>query len=230
MAQHCCLPLLLLLILSSALFPPGNGEKYCVYNSIDANGNNSCLYSPQCGGNIIEILNLTTVIAKHQEVDVYFCSMEYSIDAENVMRFVSKFNITITGTAVKSWLNCQNVAAGLYFENVNELEIKNLVLNQCSFKINRTEKISLSFLASVYIIESANIRITEVIIQDSSGIGIAMIDNTGCVSITYTQLINNHAPECLNPGGGIYIESSNSSNSLKNAHSQITVQVLIQKM
>ena len=108
----------------------------------------------------------------------------------------------------------QSTNAGLKFECISNLILSQIQFRKCGCLSQSTSRINLTsmgvFRVAVYIINTTNATFEFINIIDSSGIGLALFDVDGYVSISDSNFIGNSVPEeerlIHNGGGGLYIE------------------------
>ena len=104
--------------------------------------------------------------------------------------------------------------AGLEFVGVSDLQITGIKFENCGYTFNSTtkgisEEMAL-FRSAVYILNSTNIILESVAFVNNRGVGLALFDVNGSVSIGESNFSGNAVPESehniYNGGGGLYIE------------------------
>ena len=104
--------------------------------------------------------------------------------------------------------------AGLGFVNITNLKLVALTFEQCgalhrSTTLNTTQNSTLDFKSSICILNSSNITIVNVVIEQSSGNALTLFDTIGIVTINSSHFLWNPVSESdkeFLPGGGVYIE------------------------
>ena len=217
MAGQSFLPLFLMLTLHSAL-PFSYGETtLCVLSSGDSNTESEdvCGTSVHCSkDDTIELEDINAISERSMEINVHLCSAEYNSSDVPVLLFANLLSVTITGSG--SRLICQNEESGLRFKNVTRIAIRDIVLNQCGFLVSEIVKEIQSngrLTVGVYIVNSANISISNVTVQGSPGIGLLLWNNSDYIDITHSRFNDNCAPNFTNPGGGVVIGATPSQSS-----------------
>ena len=109
-----------------------------------------------------------------------------------------------------------NSGAGFRFDRVRDLKLVGLNFERCgalhdSTTLNtQTQNSTLKFNSSIYILNSSNVTIENVSIEQSSGIALTFFDTTGTVNVTSSNFIWNLVPESEKKtfpgGGGVYVE------------------------
>lgn len=198
MGKQQLLSLFTLIVLSAALQSTA-GYKYCVVNSTEIANKSTC--AVHCNlSNVITLANISEVSLMWKDVQFYFCSMNYDIAYKNFTRFDNQSRVSFIGAFNGSHLNCHNQSYGFYFNNVTRIEIKYMTFNNCGALFPDTNG---SFNASVYISDSENIIVSNVIINNTHGIGMVLANNRGIINITSSRFDNNKYYQ--NPGGGIFL-------------------------
>lgn len=124
-------------------------------------------------------------------------------------------NISIVGNR-KPTLKCHN-GSGLFFKNVTNLVVRNLVIARCglianSTSTNVTENGSSTWKikSAVYISTSCNIAISDIVVVDSDGVGMVLVDSSGHITISNCSFMNNKIAsdeiDVYPGGGGLHIE------------------------
>ena len=104
--------------------------------------------------------------------------------------------------------------AGFHFSNVRNLAIKNLSLTNCgSLQLSTSKNMSSNgtkafyFHSSLYFLNCSNVSLINIKVCEGHGIGAAIFDTNGTVSITDCLFMNNKVRNLNYPGGGgLYIE------------------------
>lgn len=136
--------------------------------------------------------------------------------------FDSFVNLTIEGVLRMKMptVSCQSNDSGLYFSRIQGLTIRNLAFVDCGVLQNSTTTDLLStgknrtakFKSALYILKSTDVKIANVHIHRSSGLGMAIFDTNGTVIINGSTFKHN---QMVLPkidafthlgGGGVYIE------------------------
>ena len=204
MAKSCFLSLLQLLCLSSAFCQMDS--TLCMLNSTDAQSSHQCLTS-HCESYANFSLEGLSADSDH-EISIHLCSSAYEIGEQDVVTFRDMVNVSIFGAQGGSTLHCQTGTTGLQFINVITVEIENVILDQCSF--DNEDHLQVNFSSSIYISGCINVSITNVTVQNTVGVGLALIENE-YISITNSTFMNNR-PGNTSAGGGVFIESSTIEN------------------
>lgn len=129
---------------------------------------------------------------------------------------VIKFTNLIIWSQNMSALRCNasKNGSGLYFQEVRNLTITNVIIKGCSMLTQSTTSLSndpnvlLSSLSAVYILKCHTVSLTEVHVSYNHGTGVIMYDTGGDVVIHNSTFEGNQVP--LNShypgGGGLYVE------------------------
>ena len=138
----------------------------------------------------------------------------YNITSSRTLSFS---NVTITGNGSNvTIVECNNSGTGFGFINVNNTSISKLTLSGCgqlrnSTTMNTSNSVML-FRAALYFVNVVNVIIDNVVVSDSIGMGVAMYDVTGDVTVTNSIFRNNKVPshelEQYPGGGGFSVEFS----------------------
>ena len=120
-------------------------------------------------------------------------------------------NVTITGNGSDvTIVECNKTGTGFGFINVNNININGLTLSGCgqlrsSTTINISSNSVLLFRAALYFVNVTNVTIDDVVVSNSIGMGVAMYDVNGNVTVSNSIFRNNSVPShelTLYPGGG----------------------------
>ena len=147
-----------------------------------------------------DTLNYTTI-----QINSVNCS--YNTISSKTLSF-SNVNITGNGSDV-TMVECNNSGTGFGFINVSNINISGLTLSGCgqlrnSTTMNTSDSVML-FRAALYFVNVVNVTINDVVVSDSIGMGVAMYDVTGNVTVKNSIFRNNRVPShelTLYPGGG----------------------------
>ena len=119
-------------------------------------------------------------------------------------------NVTITGSGCNiTLIQCNNSGTGFGFIDVSNIQISGLTLSGCgqlrnSTTMNTSNSVML-FRAALYFVNVVNVTIDNVVVSDSIGMGVAMYDVTGNITVINSRFSNNRVPSqelTLYPGGG----------------------------
>ena len=142
-----------------------------------------------------------------------------------------KKNISLLGMSGGTKISCyppdvsnhSNTGAGLAFIAVQNLTLANLTFEECG-ALQSTNTIGhpntsvTKFRCTIYILNSSDISIANVVVKNSSGTGVALLNTFGVVNIDNSYFEWNRVPasEALiySGGGGVYVELSCCSDEL----------------
>ena len=120
----------------------------------------------------------------------------------------NKRNVTLTGTGLERPIICCRTSS-LTFQSITKLYIKNLVFVGCGFIVHETRKVP---PAAVMIYQCHDIHFENIIIAQSRGLGLAVLNTSGKNSIKgciFTSNGNNTSKKSAYGGGMLlYIENS----------------------
>ena len=130
------------------------------------------------------------------------------IDNTNTTFRCSNININGDGSDV-TIVECKN-GTGFGFINVTNINISGLTLSGCgqlrnSTTANMSSNSVMLFRAALYFENVTNVTIDNVVVSNSIGMGVAMYDVTGNVTVTNSIFRNNSVPSYevdIYPGGG----------------------------
>ena len=154
---------------------------------------------------------------KHSEnsTKVVLEDVLHTLDTTTVIADVNDLRLVGKSYNTVSVIDCsQGANAGLKFERVSNLVLSRVGFQNCGSLSQSTSRINLSstaiFRVAVYVINTTNATFESINIVDSSGVGLALFDVDGYVSILDSNFIGNSVPEeerlIYNGGGGLYIE------------------------
>ena len=156
---------------------------------------------------------------------------------EHTINISALHNISLSGTSADhagsasgSIVHCQNGSnAGLKFVSVSGLYISKLAFMNCGSLSESTtrgenfEMISQVRIAAL-ILNSTDIYIESTAFIDNRGIGLALFDTSGLISVLNSDFIGNAVPQeekhTYNGGGGLYIEHTYCSPGLLDCNFQ----------
>ena len=136
----------------------------------------------------------------------------------NTNLLVSNYqNIAITGmdSNITTVITCPDGAnAGMEFVGMSDLRITGIRFENCGSLFNSTTRETLeemaTFRSAVYILNSTNVTIESTTFINSRGVGLALFDVNGFVTVLDSSFSGNSVPEkerdIYNGGGGLYIE------------------------
>ena len=143
---------------------------------------------------------------------VYFCTSHTQLDTN--IHFQRLYNVTFTGNGQKTVVNCsESHEAGVSFTKSEDIHLKNLIFENCgalqeSTSVNITNEATLQFYTSLYVFNVTDFSMHNVTVRNSNGLGLAMFDIGGLVTICYCIFDNytvNDDDDILG-GGGVYVE------------------------
>lgn len=171
----------------------------------ESNGCNSC----DRYGNLSH--ELSHEVEDHTELR--FCGSRTRLF--DLIHITHKTDITLHGLHNQSTtVHCQHVGQngpGFMFTNITELHIASISFHGCGFMhkwLTIIKNTTIPFMASIYIYNSKNVHISHVRVEDGNGTGLAIIDTTGLVNITYSMFKNNSIKinSSLTGGRGVYVD------------------------
>lgn len=139
------------------------------------------------------------------------------LSLEEPVRFENRSELAIRGnnsTVIKCKSNSPK-GAGLVFQKVGDLQIENLTFESCGMLAESTSRNSttgnttMKFRCAIYLLNCTNVTITDVVVENSTGTGMAFFDTDGQVDVSSSTFRGNEAAEWapLYPGGGgVYVE------------------------
>ena len=139
------------------------------------------------------------------------CPYNNTCTMNNTNTTLTYNNVTITGNGSDvTIVECNKTGTGFGFTNVNNITISKLTLSGCgqlrnSTTINISSNSVMLFRAALYFVNVTNVAIDDVVVSNSIGMGVAMYDVTGYVTVTNSTFRNNSVPLhelTLYPGGG----------------------------
>lgn len=180
----------------------GNDSKQCLISNSTSSPCATLHYA------VARLTNLTQVV---------LCGGTHYIG--NTISVTGLHNISITGDdsvwdlTIVSCLNGSD--AGLKFVDVSDLHLFKLAFTNCGSLLESTTRredfmAMALFRTAVYILNSTNILIESTIFKNNRGIGLALFDVNGHVSVLNSSFVGNCVPEeetpIYNGGGGLYFE------------------------
>ena len=182
------------------------GTTLCGLNSSDTQNENSCRNDSLnlCDSFFVFSQENFSDAIGDPEVIIQLCSSTYRIHAVVTFRDIGSVSIFGVDVDGGSTLHCQTGNAGLQFINITTVEIESIILDQCSFS-NVIDDVQANFSSSIYI-SGCIVFITDVTVQNTVGVGLALIENK-YISITNSTFRNNR-PGNTSAGGGVFIKST----------------------
>lgn len=124
-----------------------------------------------------------------------------------------RLKVSLIGTANMSYLQCNSTNrsdTGLYFRGLNAVTIRNVIFENCGWKNINITSCNHYYIMAVGVMESANINITNVIIRNSHGVGLALFNTTGDIHISHSIFRENAVRNDLlfSGGGGLLIHAN----------------------
>ena len=190
---------LLLAVALSALFSPSQQRVITVDNSNDTlcNQNDSHSYT-----------TLHAALEAVRDNDtIHICNGNYPHNTNTTLTYN---DVTITGNGPDvAIVECEG-GTGFGFINVTNIIISGLTLSGCgqlrnSTTINSSSSSVMVFRAALYFENVTNVVIDNVVVNNSIGMGVAMYDVTGNVTVSNSIFRNNSVPSHeldIYPGGG----------------------------
>ena len=174
---------------------------------------NQCKNHEAVNCSTLSIVNLPELLQNNSRV--YFCTAHIQLDTS--IQFQKLYNVIFTGNHEKTVINCsESREAGVSFTHSEKVYLENLIFEKCSAlqestSINITSTTTLKFYTSIYVFNLTDFSIRNVNVKNSNGIGLAMFDVGGLVTISYCVFENNkittvNGPDHVLGGGGVYVE------------------------
>ena len=138
---------------------------------------------------------------------IHICNGKYSHNTNTTLTYN---DVTITGNGSDvTIVECDN-GTGFGFIDVSNVSISGLTLSGCgqlrnSTTINSSSSSVMLFRAALYFENVTNVTIDNVVVNNGIGMGVAMYDVTGNVTVTNSIFRNNSVPSHeldIYPGGG----------------------------
>ena len=176
--------------------------------TVDRNNGNDTLCTPDSPNPICKTLDTALEALRDNDTIIYIHNGKYS---HNTNATVTYNNVTITGNGSDvTIVECNKTGTGFDFINVNNIDIGGLTLSGCGQLRNSTTIKSsppnasvMLFWVALYFVNVTNVNISDVVVSNSIGMGVAMYDVNGTVRVTNSIFRNNSVPSNdLYPGGG----------------------------
>ena len=138
---------------------------------------------------------------------IHICNGNYSHNTNTTLPYS---DVTITGNGRDvTMVECDN-GTGFGFINVSNVYISGLTLSGCgqlrnSTTMNSSSSSVMLFRATLYFESVTNVTIDNVVVSNNIGMGVAMYDVTGVVTVINSIFRNNSVPSHeldIYPGGG----------------------------
>ena len=174
-----------------------------------------CENSQTCHTNLNNaMMNISS--SKDKNLNISFCDQEYIIS--NPVDFKKRYIIRLTGE--KTLFKCTTpLNSGLRFYDVTSIVLKGLTFMNCgaAFKMTSYRKrLHVRFITAIGILASTKVLVSNVIISNSLGTGLAIVSSGGHITIKSSVFNNGHSKLNYSGGGGLYIfiKSTNMSKPL----------------
>ena len=188
-----------------------------VYVDVE-NGHDSdeCLTSNSINDSCATLQHALTGLANSTQI--LLLGGTYHLD--DTINITNVHSISLAGSVnngtVVTTVECLNGSgAGLKFVGVSDLLVSNIMFVNCgslSVSTTRTEdfKSMAQFRTAVYILNSTDVTVDSVVFIGSRGVGLALFDTNGRISVLRSNFTRNSVPEeeksVYNGGGGLYFE------------------------
>lgn len=213
-SRRCCLHLiigLLATLLPSCLAAVSvNGVSYSNVIYVDCDSGNS---TQDCGSVQTPCRTLVQAVNILQN-DTLISIPSSSVCTLNETVTISGYaNIGIAGNTNLT-INCskgQNLTSGVFLAAIRNLQLANLTFSHCSGLFSSTSRNMTNptatdqFHVAVYVINVTNLMVHSTNFYSSPGVGLAVYDTDGNVSVVRCNFINNRIPQSEQstyPGGG----------------------------
>ena len=138
-------------------------------------------------------------------------------EIKHTLRVFNAEGLTIKGCSdSKSIIHCKfareltDEGSGLVFQNVTNLSISNVEFEGCGVLNSAITALRVAhnfeYRSAIYIINSANIKISKTTFKQNQGKALSMIDVHGFVEISHSVFTENKVPNKAYFGGGIDIQ------------------------
>ena len=117
----------------------------------------------------------------------------------------SYLETTLAGYSNTTHIQCRSGSdSGFYFNGLSAITIRNAVFKDCGWRNYNICSCYQSeyYVMAIGIMESANITIKNVTVQNSTGVGLALLNVTGNILITESKFVQNSPTNVSLPGGG----------------------------
>ena len=146
---------------------------------------------------------------------IHLCMPHIQLDTS--IHLQGLYNVTFTGVKQKTVMNCsESHEAGVSFTESENIHLENLVFEKCgtlqeSTSVNITSEATLHFYTSVYVFNVTDFAMYNVTVRNSNGVGLAMFDVGGLVTVSHCVFENNkiyaiNGSGDILGGGGMYVE------------------------
>ena len=180
--------------------------------TVDCNTGNDTLRNHTSNTDTMSVpcktLHTALEIVRRDNTTIQIHSGTYSFSKTNNYTLpFNNFAIIGNGSDV-TIVKCNKTGTGFGFISVSNINIKGLTLSGCGQLRNSTTISSnsvLLFRAALYFVNVKNVIFDDVVVSNSTGMGVAMYDVTGYVRVKNSMFINNSVPShelTLYPGGG----------------------------
>ena len=187
--------------------------------TVDCNNGNDTLCNRTNSHPHCKTLNTALEAVRDNDtiIQIYSGTCSYNIMRNATLPYNVTSNITITGNGSDvTIIECNKAGTGFGFINVNNITISGLTLSGCGQLRNSTTiKNSSSnsvmlFRAALYFVNVTDVTIDDVVVSNSIGMGVAMYDVNGSVTVNNSIFRNNNASlyESYPGGGGFSVEFS----------------------
>ena len=199
--MNCCLNVYLLIL--SLTFCPSQQEVI----TVDSSNDNDTLCN-QTNSHPCKTLHAALKVVTNHDT-IYIRSGNYSL-IDNTNTTLKYSNVSITGDGSDVTIVERENGTGFGFINVTNISISGLTLSGCgqlrnSTTANVSSNSVMLFRAALYFENVTNVTIDNVVVSNSIGMGVAMYDVTGNVTVTNSIFRNNSVPSHevdTYPGGG----------------------------
>ena len=144
---------------------------------------------------------------------VVLANMVHTVNATITITDVN--GLTLTGTSSNSIVHClQDANAGLNFVRISNLIMSRIEFQNCGSLSQSTSRVNQTTMAlfrvAVYVMNTTNASFESTNFVNNRGVGLALFDVDGYVSVLDSNFRGNSVPEeeklVYNGGGGLYIE------------------------
>ena len=185
-------------------------------NSQGGSDSEECLMNNDMNSSCATLQHAITGLTNSSQILLHR-GVHYLDNTINITNLHSISLAAATGTgAATTIVECLNASdTGIKFVGVSDLRISNLMFINCgslSESTTRTEdyKSMALFRTAVYVLNSTDVVVDSVAFVGSRGIGLALFDTNGRVSVLHSNFTSNTVPEeerlIYNGGGGLYFE------------------------
>ena len=158
--------------------------------------------------NKFESLEALQDLFSERNLSIEICINVLELNLTKNVTFLNHSRLMITSCSDATVINCNTTDAGIIFEDILKLEMRNLIFVSCGAAIAVRRNSLLDYRSAVTLLQCGQIELANFTVRKSRGIGLTVLRHRGgSITITSSEFEENTVEKYpgLLGGGGVYI-------------------------